>query len=234
MGTPWERADVEREHIENSSATVTPREHLGSLRKNGITGTRWARKHRGNAVGMPWAWDSGNALNAWRRPWEHLGNALGMGTHWEHLGNGLTLNGYTIGRCSHIIKVGNTGRYTVEVGAPSCSNSHGHMSETVQRLRQTVAHVRRNSQSNSVVLPGLGLSRPTAFLNVGDDLWHDADRSASSSDSAYSDSNVSTDSLPSAPSSPAHWLGDPRVSMKVEVNCKVESNAGTLRALRSR
>ena len=162
MGTPWERADVGREHIENTSATVTPREHLGSLRKNGITGTRWARKHRGNAVGMPWAWDSGNALNAWRRPWEHLGNALGMGTHWEHLGNGLTLNGYTIGRCSHIIKVGNTGRYTVEVGAPSCSNSHGHMSETVQRLRQTVAHVRRNSQSNSVVLPGLGLSRPTA------------------------------------------------------------------------
>ena len=42
---------------------------------------------------------------AWRRPWEHRGNALGMGTHWEHLGNGLTLNGYTVGRCSHI---GNT------------------------------------------------------------------------------------------------------------------------------
>jgi len=113
LGTPWERADVERELLENTWATGTPREHLGSLRKNGITGTPWEREHLGNAVGMPWAWERLERLghvqtfgtpwerhhgNAWRRPWEHLGNALGMGTHWEHLGNGLTLNGYTVGR----------------------------------------------------------------------------------------------------------------------------------------
>ena len=114
MGTPWERADVEREHIENTSATVTPREHLGSLRKNGITGTRWARKHRGNAVGMPWAWDSGNALKAWRRPWEHLGNALGMGTHWEHLGNGLTLNGNSLITGTPGEGLGNTANWSLE------------------------------------------------------------------------------------------------------------------------
>jgi hypothetical protein len=53
----------------------------------------------GQTFGTPWERDHGNA---WRRPWEHLGNALGMGTHWEHLGNGLTLNRYTVGRCSHI------------------------------------------------------------------------------------------------------------------------------------
>ena len=49
MGTPWERADVEREHLANTSATGTPREHLGSLRKNWITGTPWVREHLGNA-----------------------------------------------------------------------------------------------------------------------------------------------------------------------------------------
>jgi len=53
LGTPWERADVEREHLENTSETGTPREHLGSLRKNGITGTPWVREHLGNAGEHP-------------------------------------------------------------------------------------------------------------------------------------------------------------------------------------